>query len=307
MYSGTEATRLADDAGVATVTSPAPDRRAPSPAKRAAPVLPGDPATNTTWPQSPLCASRARTGIRDRTCSGVSSSSRGPSRSSITHAGIPISATTSSPARSAAGASTSGIFGAARVTVTRARMHAPRTCGVSAETPEGRSMDTTGRPVPVDVGDDRLEKPRERSRQARADEGVDDEVTHGHLWTVSLPRRRVRNLFHRHAKPSHDVKVCARIPMNISHPTGQEDGPPRGRVAPSRVPPRTRRRRCCRARRAPPRATTQGLHMMPRSRRRLAAPRSPWSTMDGMPISSIVRRSAARICAASSTRMIGDL
>ena len=38
------------DAGVATVTSPAPDRSAAIAARAAAPVLPRDPATMSTWP-----------------------------------------------------------------------------------------------------------------------------------------------------------------------------------------------------------------------------------------------------------------
>ena len=46
--------------GVATVTSPAPDRNAPSAARCAAPVFPTEPATIVSRPKSPLCESAAR-------------------------------------------------------------------------------------------------------------------------------------------------------------------------------------------------------------------------------------------------------
>ncbi len=48
------------DSGQATVTRPAPARSAASPAMAAAPALPRDPATTSTWPNLPLFESRAR-------------------------------------------------------------------------------------------------------------------------------------------------------------------------------------------------------------------------------------------------------
>ena len=51
MYSGAIAATIGwQPAGVATVTSPAPDRSAPTAARCAAPVLPREPATTSTWP-----------------------------------------------------------------------------------------------------------------------------------------------------------------------------------------------------------------------------------------------------------------
>ena len=50
MYSGSWATIPRHDPAVATVTRPAPARRAPRPASRAAPVLPREPATIATRP-----------------------------------------------------------------------------------------------------------------------------------------------------------------------------------------------------------------------------------------------------------------
>ena len=51
MYSAPSAATIgATDAGVATVTSPAPDRSAPMAARWAAPLFPRDPATIKTRP-----------------------------------------------------------------------------------------------------------------------------------------------------------------------------------------------------------------------------------------------------------------
>jgi hypothetical protein len=56
------ATRARAGAGVATVTSPAPDTSALVPERRAAPVLPTAPAATRTCPKVPLCADGARRG-----------------------------------------------------------------------------------------------------------------------------------------------------------------------------------------------------------------------------------------------------
>ena len=118
MYSGAIAATIGrHDAGVATVTSPAPDFSAPIAERNAAPVFPIDPATSVTRPKSPLCESAARGSTSPRACSGVISSMRGPSSASTTSFGMPMSAMTTSPAYASAGGSTSGSFGAASVIV----------------------------------------------------------------------------------------------------------------------------------------------------------------------------------------------
>ena len=90
MYSGIIIASVGThDRGVAIVTSPAPERSAPSAARCAAPVRPTDPAMTRTRPKSPLCESAARAGTSSRMRSRVSSSSHGPSSSSITDAGNP--------------------------------------------------------------------------------------------------------------------------------------------------------------------------------------------------------------------------
>ena len=68
----------------------------------------------------------------------------GPSSASITSCGMPMSAITTSPACASPGGSTSGSFGAASVTVIDASMQSPIRCGVSADRPLGRSIETIG-------------------------------------------------------------------------------------------------------------------------------------------------------------------
>ena len=46
---------------------------------------------------------------------------------------------------------------------------------MSAETPVGRSIATTGTPSAVDVGDDRLEQPAQLAAEAGAENRVDDQ------------------------------------------------------------------------------------------------------------------------------------
>ena len=55
-----------------------------------------------------------------------------------------MSAITTSPAWASPGGSTSGSFGAASVTVIDASMQSPTRCGVSADRPLGRSIETIG-------------------------------------------------------------------------------------------------------------------------------------------------------------------
>ena len=89
----------------------------------------------------------------------VSSSTRGPSSSSMTSPGMPMSAITMSPARVSAGGSTSDSFGAASVTVMPASIDgADRLVRVGRQA--GRQIDGDDRNAGrVDVGDDGLEKP----------------------------------------------------------------------------------------------------------------------------------------------------
>ena len=99
----------------ATVTSPAPARSAASPAIAAAPVLPRDPATTSTWPNVPLCpAGRAR---RQQLAEHRRLHQREPRRPSYNSGGLPIAPTISSPMWSQFGGIACATFGAVKVTV----------------------------------------------------------------------------------------------------------------------------------------------------------------------------------------------
>ena len=123
------------------------------------------------------CASRpARGSMSARIGSRVSSSICGPSTASMAASGMPMSAMTTSPQCASPGGSTSGSFGAPSVTVSVASMHGPMGSGVSADRPDGRSTDTTGRSLGVDVGDDGLVEPGERRAESGAEQRVHEQV-----------------------------------------------------------------------------------------------------------------------------------
>ena len=98
----------------ATVTSPAPARSADSPAIAAAPVLPREPATTSTWPYVPLCPARARGASSSRNIAGSTSESHA---SAYNSGGLPIAPTISSPMWSQFGGMACATFGAVKVTV----------------------------------------------------------------------------------------------------------------------------------------------------------------------------------------------
>src|SRR3954453_4897774 len=70
----------------------------------------------------------------------------GASSPSCTSPGMPMSAMTMSPAGVSAGGRTIGIFGEARVTVRPASIDGPSGSAESADSPDGRSIATTGMP-----------------------------------------------------------------------------------------------------------------------------------------------------------------
>ncbi len=86
-----------------------------------------------------------------------------------------MSAMTRSPACVSAGGSTSGIFGAASVTVIDASIGDPLDRRAVRREP-GRQVDGDDRHAePVDVGDDGLEQPRQRAAKTGAEDRIDDE------------------------------------------------------------------------------------------------------------------------------------
>ena len=223
----------------------------------------------------------------------------------MTARGMPMSAMTRWPASASAGGSTSGSFGAPSVTVVVACIAGPIGSDRSAESPLGRSMATTGRGRRVDVGDDRFRQARERRRQAGADERVDDQVRAEHVRAVQLPRRRVRDLDDVDAERLEHVEIRARIAGRLPRRgrAGRRSSRRRARAACARR--RSRRRRCCRVRTGRRRASTTACRTPIRSRPRPGGRRSPSARSTAMPTSSIVRRSASRICCALRTRTTG--
>ena len=132
--------------GTASVTMPAPIRSAASDARYAAPVMPREPATTSTCPQLPLCTSSGRNGT-SVVASASSSNTCRIDFSSRSWSGKPISSTSSFPVSAAPGQRKCPTFGKPNVSVTAACIATVDTAPVSAATPEGMSMDTTGFPM----------------------------------------------------------------------------------------------------------------------------------------------------------------
>ena len=140
--------------------SPAPPRSAarrspPGARRRSFRTTPPRPGHGRNRP----CANRPR-GPAPARASAHASASRctAPRSRPGSAAGMPMSAITRSPQCASAGGSTSGIFGAARVTVIDASIASPSTSWVSADRPVGRSIATIGTPEAVHV----------RARRSRA-------------------------------------------------------------------------------------------------------------------------------------------
>ena len=191
-------------------------------ARCAAPVLPGEPATTSTCPNDPLCASGRRTGTSARRLSGVIRRTSGGSIASMTSAGIPMSATTTFPASSSAGGSASGSFGAPSVTVSDARMQGPITSAVSAERPLGRSIDTTSADSAFTSLDHPPGQPGERRRQPRAEQGVHDEIARADRRRVPIPVGLVRDLDDRQRQGAQALEVGAGVAFDVGGAAEEE-------------------------------------------------------------------------------------
>ena len=218
-----------------------------------------------------------------------------------------MSAMTSLPASASAGGSTSGSFGARqRHRERRVRPPARARRGLSADRPLGRSID-----------DDRPARDAFRSAtivSASPVSGALSPVPNSastmtsdaeHVRAVQLPRGRVARSRRRRRPRSRSTSRFARAsPFDVGRRADEvhADVDVAARAACARR--RSRRRRCCRARRARRRASTaSAVERATPSPRRPAGRRSPSARSTAMPMSSIVRRSASRICSALSTRM----
>ena len=216
-----------------------------------------------------------------------------------------MSAMTMSPARISAGGSTSGNFGAPSVTVTPASIESPISSCESADRPEGRSIDDDGDAGRVHIGDDRLEQTVERRVQAGAEDRVDEKRAARSLRTHGAPTPGCRRLRRRRARDGRESRDSMRAsprtsatrPMRNTETSTLTLQRASGRR-------RSRRRRCCRGRTGCRPGGRRGRREWPPSPRRPGVPAFSMSTSDGMPTSSIVRRSASRIWAAVSTRIL---
>ena len=103
-----------------------------------------------------------------------------------------MSAMTRSPAWRSAGGSTSGIFGAASVTVIDATMAPPSVSCESADRP-GRQIHRHDRDGQiVDVGDDGFEQPGELAVKTGTEQRVHEEVALRDFREMQLPLLRIR-------------------------------------------------------------------------------------------------------------------
>ena len=88
--------------------------------------------------------------------------------------------------------------------------------------PVGRSIATIGHAEAVEVGDDGLEKSRERAAEAGAEDRVDDQLAIRELAEVQLPLLRVGDLDNRHADAAEDFEVGPRVAAHLGHAAEQE-------------------------------------------------------------------------------------
>jgi hypothetical protein len=191
MYSGAMAATIGrHDRGVATVTSPAPDRSAPTAARCAAPVQ------LEVLPVHLVEERQRNPDVRDHEIARVRVRRRKDQRDlrrreRHRHRGLD------------GGSVDGGAVGReTRGQVDRDNRHAQA----------------------VQVGDDGLEKPGERTAEAGAEDRVDDEIAVRELARVQLPLLRARDLDHGHADAAEHLEVRARVAADLGHAPQQKDG-----------------------------------------------------------------------------------
>ena len=211
-------------AGVAIVTRPAPLRSAPAAARTAAPVLPREPATISTRPQSPLCASAARgCDQRPHRLTGQQLQLR------------PVGLVDQRQRNADVGNHhvAGDVFGRRQHQRHLRRRQGHGHVGLEDRADElagigrqpRRQIDRDHRRLGgVDVGDDRLVQAGERPAEPGADDGVDDDVGGGDLRAVQLPRLRVDDLDDRQAEPADDVEVEPGVATDVGERADDVDG-----------------------------------------------------------------------------------
>src|SRR5579885_552506 len=141
MYSAcAAATTPRAGSGTATVTSPAPARRAASEAMIAAPAFPTDPAMTSTCPKRPLLESGQRSKGKEANSRGSTQRMDAPPISSMSEPGEPILATVRRPTLAAFTETSWPTLGAVKVTVSCACKTGPAAGSPSEGRPEGVSI-----------------------------------------------------------------------------------------------------------------------------------------------------------------------
>src|SRR5476649_566880 len=213
---------------------------------------------------------------------------------------MPMSAITMSPARVSAGGSTSGIFGAASVTVRPASIDGPIGSAESADRPDGRSIATTGIPEAfTSVTTDSMNpeigalRPVPKMASTISVQSLTSEKCSSQAWlsaistTVRPSRPRISRLIL--ASP----RTSATRPIRNTETSTPRCTSVRAMTNPSPpLLPRPQRTAICRSSKSPYIASIAATVWRPAFSMR---------TSEGMPMSSTVRRSASRICAVLRT------
>ena len=217
-----------------------------------------------------------------------------------------MSAMTMSPARVSAGGRTSGSFG---------RRERHRQAGLDRVADRlrrigrqaGRQIDRDHRDARrVDVGDDAFDQAGERRVEAGAEDRVHDQRAVADFGKVQLPRLAVGDLDDGQAEAAEDLEVDPRVAADLGDAADEEH-----RDVDAALQERARDDEAVAAVVAAaaehgdlPLAEVACIASIAATTWR---PAFSMSTSDGMPISSIVRRSASRICAEFRTRTGGCL
>ena len=135
---------------------------------------------------------------------------------------MPMSAMTRSPACVSAGGNTSGIFGAASVTVIDASTAGPSSAALSADRPVGTSMATIGTPRPLrsatTVSSSPVSGPRKPvPRIASTTSSQSDSSPKCSSHSCALV-----HLDDRHANAAEDLEVRAHVAPHVGHAPEQE-------------------------------------------------------------------------------------
>ena len=180
-----------------------------------------------------------------------------------------------------------------------------RVQSVLAGRPRGRSADRSTPRVsrPIHVFDDRCRQAGRAASRARCRTARPRSDRNRGRGRRSRPRAVIVDLGDLDAERARLVEVGARVVPHVGRAADEPDAGPSRHARAAAARRRTRRRRCCLCRTGPRRASPPGPGTRPPSRRRPARPALSIRTRDGMPISSMVRRSASRIWPLFRTRM----